>query len=310
VRLPIRPIPRLKMINASPIYDLNRASYIPNNSDFDTREETAQISAALIAALNAAGMVDARFKTSLEILHLHLYKGAFCVEPDCRAEHDETPLMAVLREFAGSDTFQRIYLRLMRRLRREVFDFDFVFERAPVIRCVAPHQLNLRPLRLADGTLMAYHTDMLYADPCGQINCWLPFTQNINSASLQMCSLNTSVKVLKHFMAQQQIEDHIASDTRAKFFQYLCDEPTQREAVLSTSYPLNVPIGTTRFFDMRRLHATADNRELTTRISMDYRIVPMDVYRLLALRDIAPTYTGTALLKGAFYNAFQVDDLY
>lgn len=298
------------MPNALLIYDLNRASYIPNNSDFDTREETAQITAALIAALTSSGLVDSRVDTSLELLHLQLYKGAFCAEPDCRAEYGETLLMAVLRDFAGSDTFQKIYLNLMRRLRREVLDFDFVFERVPVIRCVAPNQLSLRPLRLADGTLMAYHTDMLYADPCGQINCWLPFTQNNNSASLQLCSLNTSLKILKHFMAGQNCEDHISCDTRAKFFQYLSNDSEQREAILSNSYPLNVPIGTTRFFDMRRLHATADNRESTTRISMDYRIVPMDVYRLLTLRDVAPTYAGTALLKGAFYNAFQVDDLY
>jgi hypothetical protein len=282
---------------------------LPVTCTFDTCEETEEISAALMIALKEAGVVSPPHSSMLEELHSHVDPRAFLAAPGGRIEHDETVLMAILRDFARSAPFQKIYGNLIGRIREEVCEFDFVFERTPVIRCVAPHRLDLQPLRLADGRLMAYHTDLLYADPCGQINCWLSFTDSVNTASVQLCDLDVSLEILREFFVARQIADHIPEGTRAEFFQFICRDKQRLARVLNCSSPLNSRKGQTTFFDMRRLHATADNRELTTRISMDFRIVPLKVYALLAARgDSAPVYAGTKLLKGAFYHALQASE--
>ena len=63
------------------------------------------------------------------------------------------------------------------------------------------------------------------------------------------------------------------------------------------------PVGYTRLFDMRRLHGTADNVEDGTRVSMDFRMVPLDVYE--ALQQIPggpPVYAEVPLVRGGFYH--------
>jgi hypothetical protein len=196
------------------IYNLNRATLLPASEVFDSREESARIEAALRNALSSAGLIPSNLACPLEQLHLHLDNDAFLPAPGGRIEHDETRLMAVLRDFAQSDAFLAIYLDLIRRLHAEVFDFDFVFERVPIVRCVAPNRLNLQPLRLADGRLLAHHTDMLYSDPCGQVNCWLPLTANEGTATLQLCSLDLSLAYLKEFFGSEHVVDRIADTDR------------------------------------------------------------------------------------------------
>jgi hypothetical protein len=284
-------------------YDLQRATRLPWPHLVDTRLFATRISALLVRTLAASGLVSRQWNGQLDDLHHALVQGAARVEADGRSVHDETPLMQCLRDFAASDAFQREYLQLVRHCRDEVLREDFVFEAVPVIRAVLPHELGLPELRAPDGRLVALHTDMLYHDPAGQVNAWMALTDCSGSRALRMGSLAFGVNLLREFFGGRSTLTRIDHDARMRFFHFLVADPTRLNQALADAVPVSTPPGYTRLFDMRRLHGTADNEEQGTRVSMDFRMVPIDVYE--ALQQIPggpPAYAEVPLVCGGFYH--------
>ncbi|RZI60134.1 MAG: mitomycin antibiotic biosynthesis protein [Pseudomonas sp.] len=185
--------------------------------------------------------------------------------------------------------------------------FDFVFEHNPLVRYHIPGKLDDR-YRLPDGELFTHHSDTLLGDYFQQINMWLPFCDVKNTAALSVCSKHASIRTLKSFAQTQEYSYDEYKDSRVAFFDYAKQRPQLISALQTDAMPVNLRYGQCLMFDPRVLHGTAENTENMTRVSMDFRILPVDDYesilRELELQGGRPnSYEGEGLVKGEFYNA-------
>ena len=185
--------------------------------------------------------------------------------------------------------------------------FDFVFEHNPLVRYHIPAKLDDR-YRLPDGELFTHHSDTQLGDYFQQINMWLPFCDVKNTAALSVCSKHTSICTLKAFAREQDYSYDEYKDSRVAFFDYAKQRPQLMADLRTDAMPTNLRYGQCLMFDPRVLHGTAENTENMTRVSMDFRIVPVDDYesiiKELELQGGRPnSYEGEGLIKGEFYNA-------
>ncbi|MHC8332617.1 2OG-Fe(II) oxygenase family protein [Pseudomonas sp. LB3P25] len=185
--------------------------------------------------------------------------------------------------------------------------FDFVFEHNPLVRYHIPSKLDDR-YRLPDGELFTHHSDTLLGDYFQQINMWLPFCDVKNSRALSVCSKNTSIDTLKKFVKEQNYSYDEYKESRVAFFNYAKQRPKLMARLRTDAMPTNLRYGQCLMFDPRILHGTAENVENMTRVSMDFRIVPVydyeSIIKELKLQGGRPnSYEGEGLIKGEFYNA-------
>lgn len=291
-------------------YDLQRATRLPWPHLIDTRAFATRITAHLVRTLASSGLVGSGWNWQLDQLHTALVADAAQVGADGRSVHDETPLMQCLRDFTAGPVFQREYRQVIRYFRDEVLQDDFVFEAVPIIRAIVPHELGLPELRAPDGRLVALHTDMLCQDPAGQVNAWMALSDCSGTRALRMGSLAFGVALLREFFGGQSTVARIDDDARMRFFRFLVADPTRMDQALADAGGMQIPVGYTRLFDMRRLHGTADNTEDGTRVSMDFRMVPLDVYDALQqMPGGAPAYAGVPMMRGGFYSPSLASEL-
>ena len=213
-----------------------------------------------------------------------------------------------LQELAGAPSIQanpsvrEAYLRLVRFLARDVLRFDVVFEANPFLRFHVPAPMPLR-YRGNDGRLLAHHNDILVGDSYDQINCWLPLTRCRGTAAFHMSTLERSQSLLLRFAADRGLDATTFVGSRALFYERLAMDRAFRDEVVASCLPIEIDYGEVVVFDSRVLHATTENTEDLTRISIDFRLAPVPAYERRA------TAGGTAPLKGAFYDertAFEI----
>jgi hypothetical protein len=195
----------------------------------------------------------------------------------------------------------------------EDLGFDFVFENNPLVRYHIPGRLDDR-YRLADGELFTHHSDTLLGDYFQQINMWLPFCDVKNTGALSVCSKDVSIAALKQFASDQGYGYDQYKESRVAFFDYAKQRPQLMKDLRADAMPTNLRYGQCLMFDPRVLHGTAENIENTTRVSMDFRIVPIDDYqtiiRELELQGKTPnSYEGDGLIKGEFYHALSAREV-
>ncbi|MHC8348817.1 phytanoyl-CoA dioxygenase family protein [Pseudomonas sp. RT4P38] len=185
--------------------------------------------------------------------------------------------------------------------------FDFVFEHNPLVRYHIPSKLDDR-YRLPDGELFTHHSDTLLGDYFQQINMWLPFCDVKDTAALSVCSKHTSIATLKAFARDQDYNYDQYKESRVAFFDYAKQRPQLMADLRTDAMPTNLRYGQCLMFDPRVLHGTAENTENMTRVSMDFRIVPVDDYETI-IKELEHhggrpnSYEGEGLIKGEFYNA-------
>ncbi|WP_024678409.1 mitomycin antibiotic biosynthesis protein [Pseudomonas syringae] len=185
--------------------------------------------------------------------------------------------------------------------------FDFVFEHNPLVRYHIPAKLDDR-YRLPDGELFTHHSDTLLGDYFQQINMWLPFCDVKNTAALSVCSKHVSLCTLRTFAQEQGYGYNEYKDSRVDFFDYVKQRPQLMADLRMDAMPTNLRYGQCLMFDPRILHGTAENTESLTRVSMDFRIIPVDDYESI-LKELdrqggrPNNYEGEGLIKGEFYNA-------
>lgn len=201
------------------------------------------------------------------------------------------------------------YHDLVRLVAREVLGFDVVFERDPPLRFHFPVPAPQR-FRAPDGSLLTHHSDILLGDYFEQINMWLPLTDAAGSASLLATPFETSIEVLRAFAASVGYDFERFRTGRTAFYELLVSDDALRGKLSAACLPVPVRWGDLLMFDPRVVHGTAENREGTTRVSIDFRVVPLDAYERLVAEDAGKhTIEGHAAVRGGFYDersAFQL----
>jgi hypothetical protein len=204
-----------------------------------------------------------------------------------------------------SGAFRAAYREIVKDVAARVLGVDVFFQRCPPLRFHFPVPLSNR-FRTRDGFDLTHHSDTMFGDYFEQINCWLPLTSSQGTSTLQMMGLEESIDVLVAF-AQTLGGDFVAyQHSRREFFAFLEANAEWRERVLSETKPIPVEAGEIILFDGRIIHGTAENIEGVTRVSIDFRVLPVDDYHRIMRRLVehdrpAPTVDGRTGVRGDLY---------
>lgn len=219
---------------------------------------------------------------------------------------DETGFNALSRERIEGAELVGAYEDFVVHLAIEILGFDVVFERLPPLRFHFPGPLPER-FRSRRGASLTHHSDTLFGDCFEQINCWLPLTKCHGSSGLQVLPLAMSRALLERLAERLGWDARAFAEGRREFFAMIDeDEQLEREVLAATS-GIDARVGDLVLFDPRLVHGTGENVEPATRVSIDFRVVPLESHeRILAAvggRDGATIVEGEQAVRGDFYHA-------
>jgi ectoine hydroxylase-related dioxygenase (phytanoyl-CoA dioxygenase family) len=128
--------------------------------------------------------------------------------------------------------------------------------------------------------------------PPQEINLWLPVCGASGSASMCIAGMEDGIAVAESLdLDFARLADGAQND------------PALAARCAGMSRPVELAYGEFLAFDPRCLHATQNNETGWTRISLDFRVVPLDDYRAIRV-----TYRGTGrrqmlFRQGHYYDA-------
>ena len=122
--------------------------------------------------------------------------------------------------------------------------------------------------------------------PPAEINVWLPLTAAFDSNTMRLCGITESIAAIK------------ACDADFRGF----DERSHPEFD-SASKPVTLGIGRYIAFNPRCIHATQFNRTDDTRVSIDFRVIPVRAYERLRLHYRGTGRNPMAFAPGEYYSA-------
>jgi hypothetical protein len=264
-------------------------------ADLDLRREITRV-------LLERELIDA--PVPLEDLHL-------AVREDDQ-KRDENFLSKVSLTFYETDTgFQNVYFRLLQHFAAAVFGEDVIFQRHPALRFHFPMRSGAltKKHRARDGELLWHHSDLIYGHPFEEINCWLPLTRCFASNTLALGSLAKGKETLAG-LAEAFAYDDVAFHQRGheRFFARLDDDLAYRRAIVDDCRPVVIEPGSLLTFDPRCFHSTLENHEDKTRVSLDFRVIPVRAYERMA--RVYPELQGdVTFTKGSFFHPQSTSEL-
>lgn len=214
-------------------------------------------------------------KTEVDLSELHLHV------PKQMQVSDEFGLNQITKAFyETSEAYERAYHNIICQLANSIFRQEFLFQATPTVRFHFPIRFH-EQFRTADGKYLGHHADSLVGHSLEEINCWMPLTNCFGTAALQIAPLDTSVDVLEKFAREIDFDAEQFFGGRERFASKLISDGGFRADVLSMTKPMDMKYGDLLIFDGRCIHATAENSESITRVSIDFRVIPLAVYERL-----------------------------
>ncbi|MEH2079515.1 MAG: hypothetical protein V7K89_05730 [Nostoc sp.] len=278
---------------------LHRDSFVPGNitkiyydiSAFDLRSEAASY------------LINHGFCSQplpLESLHLRV--------PMAEQLPSKNGMSALTTELADlHQPFIAAYHKLVKYIAQEVLGFDVVFESSPPLRFHFPVPLPDR-FKSSRGNHLTHHTDTLFGDYFEQINCWLPLTDCYGSSGLQMTSFLESILILDKFAETLGYDFAAFRNSRQQFFDLFNTDEALQDILLQNCTGINSKFGEVIMFDPRVIHGTAENIEGITRVSIDFRLLPLNAYNAIIKSFPADstlpylTIEGEPAVRGCFYH--------
>ncbi|MET9634693.1 hypothetical protein ABZX92_45365 [Lentzea sp. NPDC006480] len=191
---------------------------------------------------------------------------------------------------------------------------DLVFEADPPVRFHVPGLLDDK-YRLENGEFFMYHSDTMVGDYFQEFNCWLPFCDAKASSTISLCSKQFSVATINSFASQFGYSYDEYKQGRGNFFEFMKDRPELIADLREDAMPINLRRGQLLVFDSRNLHSTVENVENTTRVSMDFRVMPVTAYRAIVrelskLRKEPNAWDGKRFIMGEIFDSRTAGELF
>ena len=199
---------------------------------------------------------------------------------------DDGELNAASRMFYDTDAaFVETYEAFLKNVVRDkVVGDDFLFQTTPTIRFHFPNEegFDWNP---------RMHTDIMLGHPPQEINIWLPVCGASGTASMCIADMVPSIEMIEEF-------DY----DFAQFATAVQESDTVAARCASMSKPVELEYGEFLVFDPRCLHATQFNQSDVTRISFDFRVLPLEDYERIQF-----PYRGTGrrrleFKRGSYYD--------
>ena len=193
-----------------------------------------------------------------------------------------------------------LYNKFLKFLYKEFFKFNFYFQKNPTIRFHFPFAE-----KEGANHYPRYHSDVQYGHSPREINLWFKLTNNSKSG-LRIINLEESKKWYSKYNFDFDKFIEIASSQNLNFNNY----------GKKISKELKIDSKTLFAFDSRCIH-TGEAREddLTTRISIDIRVIPVEEYEWKVI-DHVPIYRGKGRMHAEFkpggkhgYNEFSIKEI-
>jgi len=256
---------------------------------------------ALIDAVEAQ-LTNLGFGTrasSLATLHHHL-------PPELMA-FNEHFTNAVSRAFYPvSDDILAAYHAFLVRGVRPLLSEDFLFQAQPLVRFHFPVPFHAA-MKTTTGLPRQLHSDLLGGHPPEMMQGWLALTDCTGSAALQCASRNTSLEVLDAYREQFGPTDPPFADSLHHFYDTWDRDPHFAEAITAACAPVTMTAGDLLLFDPHCLHGGTENHEDTTRVSLDFRLLPASLEKVAL--DNATTDTGRRFKRGELFSEQSIWEL-
>jgi hypothetical protein len=176
---------------------------------------------------------------------------------------DDTAMNAVTRAFYAPDEVLRDgYHHLIRSLAAS-HGHDFLFQAAPIVRFHFPVPFPDR-FRGPSGHGTYFHSDLMGGHPPEMVNAWLALTPTEGTAALHIAPLRDGLSILETFTGS--LDDFVARNRT---------DAAHERRLVAVCRPLPMDEGDLVLFDPRCIHGGAENVEDATRVSLDFRIVPL-----------------------------------
>ncbi len=212
----------------------------------------------------------------LENVHLYVKKNQFTKE---NSSSDITRNILTEYFFNKDKIFFNIYKKIIFQLKREL-QFDFLYQKDPFLR------FNFPTKKKEDNLLP--HVDLALGHPPGEINIWLPITNVSKNNSMSISTLEYSNNFFSkyNFNFQKYI----------KAYNYSIKKKAEKILI-----PYVAKKGEAAIFDGRIMHKSLLNNSKKTRVSLDFRILPV-IYEKSAKKYIGTGYLKQRFIRGKYYN--------
>ena len=174
--------------------------------------------------------------------------------------------------FYKEKNFFDIYFAMINEVKKK-FKFKFLFQKDPFLR------FNFPSNSMIDTFLP--HVDLCLGHPPGEINFWVPVTDVAYNNSLLVSNFNDSMIFFEKFA-----------------FNFMEYEKVYNKRILNDANKLLKPFvskkGNAIIFDSRVMHKSIPNTSKKTRVSLDFRILPLE------FEKIAKMYRGTGYKRQKF----------
>ena len=145
--------------------------------------------------------------------------------------------------------------------------------------------------------LSGQHSDTMLGHSFEEINFWLPLTDCYGSNSLLLSDLEAGIQVLSKVMGDLGWDlDRYFLQGRDCYQRKVSSEEGIGRLIDKHTKPLKLKVGDFVAFDTRCLHGTPFNKEASTRVNIDFRIIPLHRYKLLTR-----SYISTGRRGDVFY---------
>ena len=192
--------------------------------------------------------------------------------------------------FNHIDLFKKTYISFLKKVIRPIIKEDFYYQTIPTLRIFFPNPKwkTLKPF---------YHSDIFLGHAIECINFWVPLTKSFSTNSMSYLDLDNSIKLLK----EEKLD-------LIKFYEnyYENDSSTFKKISKYLNF-YEGTYGSFLGFDSRCLHGTNENLTDSTRISIDFRIIPLSEYNKINIEYIGTGRKKMPMKKGFFYCSNSID---
>ena len=232
-------------------------------------------------------IVEKKLNCDLEDIHKNINENYLTIIEDGLT----TKLQYIFYEYV--DKLRDEYIGFLKNTIRPIIKKDFYFQQNPTFRIFFPNpnwSLFSKPF---------YHTDLFLGHPLEMINIWVPITNCFDSNSISYTDLLTS----REFYKKSNCDFY-------EFYKNYYDQNSNfYEDLKSNLQTFNAEYGEFMFFDSKCLHGTSENISNITRISIDFRIIPVEEFSKFQIN-----YRGTGRKKmemkpGEYYGLKTIDKL-
>ena len=241
---------------------------------------------------------------SVDLDKLHQYVP---IEDQNVDEHHLNNIVGLFYE--TSSRFRQIYFDLIRYIGAEYFDFDFIFQEIPNFRFHFPVRFG-EEFRNKDGEFIGHHTDTMLGHSFEEINFWLPLTKCFGSNALQVSNLACGIETIKQVLNDIDWNvDLYHTEGRRSYHQRLFSDLEFQAFVVKNTKPVALNLGDFIAFDTRCIHGPQENKEERTRVSIDFRIIPVHRYEQITKHYGSQGRSGRRFVRGDVFYEKSVREL-